>query len=218
MLASVSTVMMSKSYLHFLESLPVPRTTEICHRMLLWHHFSVPLELSFCWQFSKLSSCGKTEPNNAFCWFADVELRKGSLSYSDTRRKNATGEAAMLGYKTTQSSTNPCSFQKILQSHIPPLKAFWFTTEFISGFGPRCAILRCLQRRVKNNTRLTPIPTEQISSCISSDYYNFKKPHSFHTGQNVYSNLSSVRQVMDVNLRTRVSTKRPFSRLSGNPG
>lgn len=122
---------------------------------------------------------------------------KGSLRYSAMQEECNWG-GCNTGLQKTSTSTNPYSFQTVLQG-----PHMWFTTEIISGFGPRDTILRCLQRGVKNNTRLTSIPKEQsLVALILIITMTTKTPQFSHSRE---SSQSSVRQVLDVTLRTRVS-------------
>lgn len=137
-----------------------------------------------------------------------MELRKvpkafkGSLRYSAMQEECNWG-GCNTGLQKTSTSTNPYSFQRVLQG-----PHMWFTTEIISGFGPRYTILRCLQRGVKNNTRLTSIPKEQsLVALILIIIMTTKTPQFSHSRESLQS---SVRQVLDVTLRTRVSTRAPL--------
>lgn len=122
---------------------------------------------------------------------------KGSLRYSAMQEECNWG-GCNTGLQKASTSTNPYSFQTVLQG-----PHMWFTTEIISGFGPRYTILRCLQRGVKNNTRLTSIPKEQsLVALILIITMTTKTPQFSHSRESLQS---SVRQVLAVALRTRVS-------------
>lgn len=104
------------TYLHLLESLPVPRAlqkfvTGSCSdatALFPQNHHSAGSFLSFPvvgkvnW---KLHFAGHGQGDKI------TKVFQGSLSYWDTQ--NITGEAVTLGYRTIHSSENPNSFQRV---------------------------------------------------------------------------------------------------------